>query len=167
MESREEIKARKYLSTDDLIHVIQDTFSGVNDPRTGLVEIPLTDALVSVFAMLSLGKRTGTREHWGLCCSSGRRTQQLMWSFSCVGAVFRWRQISRLLHLRASSVHPDERVPGLTDLLGGQELTGFFAEVVAVLADSAAGGADRLGFPGNVDEQSAELADQLAPGGWP
>ncbi|WP_397571010.1 transposase [Schlesneria sp. T3-172] len=54
MESREGIKARKHLSTNALIRVVQERFSFVKDPRRGLVEIPLSDALMSAFAMFSL-----------------------------------------------------------------------------------------------------------------
>jgi Transposase DDE domain len=53
MESQE-IRTRKYLSTDGLISVIHDAFASIKDRRTGSVAIPSADALMSAFAMFSL-----------------------------------------------------------------------------------------------------------------
>src|SRR5712692_6234343 len=47
-------KARKYLSADALFPLVQSCFATIPDPRYGDVDISLTDALMSAFAMFSL-----------------------------------------------------------------------------------------------------------------
>jgi hypothetical protein len=47
-------KARKHLSADALFHVVQSGFATIPDPRGEDVDISLTDALMSAFAMFSL-----------------------------------------------------------------------------------------------------------------
>src|SRR3954452_12655530 len=45
---------RKDLSADSLFRVLRAHFGSLPDPRSGAVEIPLGDALMSAFAMFSL-----------------------------------------------------------------------------------------------------------------
>jgi len=47
-------KVRKDLSADTLFRLLHSLFSSVPDPRSGEVEIPLDDVLMSAFAMFSL-----------------------------------------------------------------------------------------------------------------
>ena len=47
-------KARKHLSADALFHLVRSGFATIPDPRGEDVDIPLTDALMSAFAMFSL-----------------------------------------------------------------------------------------------------------------
>jgi hypothetical protein len=47
-------EARKDLSADALFRALRSQFSSLPDPRSGEVEIPLADALMSAFAMFSL-----------------------------------------------------------------------------------------------------------------
>src|SRR5215831_7946128 len=47
-------KARKHLSADALFHLVRSGFATIPDPRGEEVDIPLTDALMSAFAMFSL-----------------------------------------------------------------------------------------------------------------
>jgi Transposase DDE domain len=47
-------KARKHLSADALFHLVRSGFATIPDPRGGDVDISLTDALMSAFAMFSL-----------------------------------------------------------------------------------------------------------------
>ena len=47
-------KARKHLSADALFHVVRSGFANLPDPRGEDVDISLTDALMSAFAMFSL-----------------------------------------------------------------------------------------------------------------
>src|SRR3989475_11543978 len=47
-------KVRKYLSADALFHVVRSGFATIPDPRCEDVDISLTDALMSAFAMFSL-----------------------------------------------------------------------------------------------------------------
>jgi hypothetical protein len=47
-------KARKPLSADALFHLVRSGFATIPDPRGEDVDIPLTDALMSAFAMFSL-----------------------------------------------------------------------------------------------------------------
>src|SRR3954471_4161830 len=46
--------ARKDLSADTLFRVLRSHFGSLPDPRSGEVEIPLDDALMSAFAMFAL-----------------------------------------------------------------------------------------------------------------
>ena len=48
------VKARKDLSADSLFRWVRSRFDRIADHRTGLVDIPLGDALMSAFAMFSL-----------------------------------------------------------------------------------------------------------------
>ena len=48
------VKARKDLSADSLFRLVRSRFDRIADHRTGLVDIPLGDALMSAFAMFSL-----------------------------------------------------------------------------------------------------------------
>ena len=47
-------EARKDLSADALFQALRCRFASLLDPRSGEVEIPLADALMSAFAMFSL-----------------------------------------------------------------------------------------------------------------
>ena len=47
-------EARKDLSADALFRSLRSHFGSLPDPRSGEVEIPLDDALMSAFAMFSL-----------------------------------------------------------------------------------------------------------------
>ena len=47
-------EARKALSADALFRSLRSHFGSLPDPRSGEVEIPLDDALMSAFAMFSL-----------------------------------------------------------------------------------------------------------------
>ena len=47
-------KERKHLSADALFHLVRSGFATIPDPRGEDVDIPLTDALMSAFAMFSL-----------------------------------------------------------------------------------------------------------------
>jgi len=47
-------KARKHLSADALFHLVRSGFATLPDPRCEDVDISLTDALMSAFAMFSL-----------------------------------------------------------------------------------------------------------------
>ena len=47
-------KLRKDLSADTLFRLLYSIFSSIPDPRSGEVEIPLADVLMSAFAMFSL-----------------------------------------------------------------------------------------------------------------
>jgi Transposase DDE domain len=47
-------KARTHLSADALFHLVRSGFATIPDPRGEDVDIPLTDALMSAFAMFSL-----------------------------------------------------------------------------------------------------------------
>src|SRR6266849_10555175 len=47
-------KGRKHLSADALFGLVRRSFANIADDRGGDVEIPLTDALMSAFAMFSL-----------------------------------------------------------------------------------------------------------------
>jgi hypothetical protein len=47
-------KGRKHLSADALFHLIRSGFNTIPDPRCGDIDISLTDALMSAFAMFSL-----------------------------------------------------------------------------------------------------------------
>jgi Transposase DDE domain len=47
-------KVRKHLSADILFRLLHSVFSSVPDPRSGEVEIPLADVLMSALAMFSL-----------------------------------------------------------------------------------------------------------------
>src|SRR6266436_9015546 len=47
-------KERKHLSADALFHVVRSGFATIPDPRCEDVDISLTDALMSAFAMFSL-----------------------------------------------------------------------------------------------------------------
>src|SRR5213596_1363534 len=47
-------KARKDLSADALFELLHSRFERIQDTRTGEVNIPLGDALMSAFAMFSL-----------------------------------------------------------------------------------------------------------------
>ena len=47
-------EARKDLSADALFQALRSRFASLPDPRSGEVEIPLGDALMSAFAMFSL-----------------------------------------------------------------------------------------------------------------
>jgi hypothetical protein len=47
-------KARKHLSADALFHLVRSGFATIPDPRGKAVDISLTDALMSAFAMFSL-----------------------------------------------------------------------------------------------------------------
>jgi hypothetical protein len=47
-------KARTHLSADALFHLVRSGFATIPDPRGADVDIPLTDALMSAFAMFSL-----------------------------------------------------------------------------------------------------------------
>jgi hypothetical protein len=47
-------KVRKDLSADTLFRLLRSLFSSVPDPRSGEVEIPLDEVLMSAFAMFSL-----------------------------------------------------------------------------------------------------------------
>ena len=47
-------KIRKHLCADALLRSIQDVFCHIRDHRKGDPEIPLSDALMSAFAMFSL-----------------------------------------------------------------------------------------------------------------
>ena len=47
-------KARKHLSADALFHLVRSGFATIPDPRGEDVDISLTDALMSAFAMFSL-----------------------------------------------------------------------------------------------------------------
>src|SRR5881296_3619521 len=47
-------KARKHLSADALFHLVRSGFAAIPDPRGEDVDISLTDALMSAFAMFSL-----------------------------------------------------------------------------------------------------------------
>src|SRR5881397_4432973 len=47
-------KARKQLSADALLHLVRSGFATIPDPRGEDVDISLTDALMSAFAMFSL-----------------------------------------------------------------------------------------------------------------
>jgi hypothetical protein len=47
-------KARKHLSADALFHLVRHGFANIPDARGGEVDITLTDALMSAFAMFSL-----------------------------------------------------------------------------------------------------------------
>jgi hypothetical protein len=51
-------EARKNLSADSLFGLIRSRFGSLPDPRSGEVEIPLDDALMSAFAMFSLKDRS-------------------------------------------------------------------------------------------------------------
>src|SRR3954465_9463848 len=46
--------ARKDLSADSLFRLLRSRFASLPDPRAGAVEVPLSDALMSAFAMFSL-----------------------------------------------------------------------------------------------------------------
>src|SRR5260370_14415358 len=48
------LKARKHLSADALFHLVRSGFATIPDPRGEDVDIALTDALMSAFAMFSL-----------------------------------------------------------------------------------------------------------------
>src|SRR6266581_4754534 len=48
------LPARKHLSADALVRLVQARFARVADPRPGTGVIPLADALMSAFAMFSL-----------------------------------------------------------------------------------------------------------------
>lgn len=45
---------RKHLSADALVHQLRTGFAGIADPRPGTPKIPLSDALMSAFAMFAL-----------------------------------------------------------------------------------------------------------------
>src|SRR5271155_3636973 len=47
-------EARENLSADSLYSLVRSHFGSLPDPRSGEVEIPLDDALMSAFAMFSL-----------------------------------------------------------------------------------------------------------------
>jgi hypothetical protein len=47
-------EGRKDLSADTLFRVLRSHFGSLPDPRSGEVEIPLDDALMSAFAMFAL-----------------------------------------------------------------------------------------------------------------
>ena len=47
-------KGRKHLSVDALFRLVRSSFANITDDRGAEVEIPLTDALMSAFAMFSL-----------------------------------------------------------------------------------------------------------------
>src|ERR1700722_8548034 len=47
-------KVREHLSADVLFRLLYSIFSAIHDPRSGEVEIPLADSLMSAFAMFSL-----------------------------------------------------------------------------------------------------------------
>src|SRR5438445_11471446 len=47
-------KVRKYLSADALFHLVRSGFATIPDPHCADVDISLTDALMSAFAMVSL-----------------------------------------------------------------------------------------------------------------
>jgi len=47
-------KGRKHLSADALFRLVRSSFANITDDRSEEVEIPLTDALMSAFAMFSL-----------------------------------------------------------------------------------------------------------------
>ena len=47
-------KGRKHLSADALFRLVRSSFANITDDRGAEVEIPLTDALMSAFAMFSL-----------------------------------------------------------------------------------------------------------------
>src|SRR6266436_5323562 len=47
-------KGRKHLSADALFRLVRSSFANITDARGEEVEIPLTDALMSAFAMFSL-----------------------------------------------------------------------------------------------------------------
>jgi hypothetical protein len=47
-------KVRKHISADTLFRLLRSIFNSVPDPRSGEVEIPLADVLMSSFAMFSL-----------------------------------------------------------------------------------------------------------------
>jgi hypothetical protein len=47
-------EARKDLSADALFRSLRSHFGSLSDPRSGEVEIPLGDALMSAFSMFSL-----------------------------------------------------------------------------------------------------------------
>ena len=47
-------KGRKHLSADALFRLVRSGFANIPDPRTAEVDISLTDALMSGFAMFSL-----------------------------------------------------------------------------------------------------------------
>src|SRR6266516_5828731 len=47
-------KERKHLSADALFHLVRSGFATIPDPRGEYVDISLTDALMSAFAMFSL-----------------------------------------------------------------------------------------------------------------
>jgi hypothetical protein len=47
-------QGRKHLSADALFHLIRSGFNNIPDPRCGDIDISLTDALMSAFAMFSL-----------------------------------------------------------------------------------------------------------------
>jgi hypothetical protein len=48
------LKVRKHLSADALFHLVRSGFATIPDPRGEDVDISLTDALMSAFAMFSL-----------------------------------------------------------------------------------------------------------------
>jgi len=48
------LKGRKHLSADALFRLVRSSFANITDARGEEVEIPLTDALMSAFAMFSL-----------------------------------------------------------------------------------------------------------------
>lgn len=48
------LKGRKHLSADALFRLVRSSFANITDDRGEEVEIPLTDALMSAFAMFSL-----------------------------------------------------------------------------------------------------------------
>ncbi len=51
---REKIKLRKHLNADALFHSLRNGFDNIQDHRNGNTTIPLTDALMSGFAIFSL-----------------------------------------------------------------------------------------------------------------
>lgn len=62
------VRARKALSADGLLSLIRDRFDHVTDPRRGVPNVPLGDALMAAFAMFSLKEPSllaFDREHRG------------------------------------------------------------------------------------------------------
>jgi hypothetical protein len=52
--SKTKVKLRKYLNADALFSLVRSGFEKIKDHRLGPIKIPLTDALMSAFAMFSL-----------------------------------------------------------------------------------------------------------------
>ncbi len=52
--SKTKVKLRKYLNADELFSLVRAGFEEIKDHRSNNIKIPLSDALMSAFAMFSL-----------------------------------------------------------------------------------------------------------------